>query len=133
MVVQVVNNFDWYQDMTFLGFLRDVGKHARMGTMLNKDSVKTRLAGDTGMSFTEFSYQLLQVSTAPQKSYDCFIYLTCLKGQPEQGRNATDPKSTLFDSLNDYHGMLFLQLTESLNVILVVEDTDKVYRDGWID
>jgi tyrosyl-tRNA synthetase len=46
--------------MTFLGFLRDVGKHARMGTMLNKDSVKSRLA-DTGMSFTEFSYQLLQV------------------------------------------------------------------------
>ena len=47
--------------MTFLDFLRDVGKFARMGTMLNKDSVKTRLAGDVGMSFTEFSYQLLQV------------------------------------------------------------------------
>jgi tyrosyl-tRNA synthetase len=61
MVLQVVNNFDWYRDMTFLGFLRDVGKHARMGTMLNKDSVKTRLAGDAGMSFTEFTYQLLQV------------------------------------------------------------------------
>jgi tyrosyl-tRNA synthetase len=60
LILQVVNNYDWYRDMTFLGFLRDVGKHARMGTMLNKDSVKSRLA-DTGMSFTEFSYQLLQV------------------------------------------------------------------------
>ena len=58
---QVVNNYDWYREMTFLGFLRDVGKHARMGTMLNKDSVKSRLTNDTGMSFTEFSYQLLQV------------------------------------------------------------------------
>ena len=64
VMLQVVNNFEWYRDMSFLGFLRDVGKHARMGTMLNKDSVKSRLAGDAGMSFTEFSYQLLQVCSA---------------------------------------------------------------------
>lgn len=47
--------------MGFLTFLRDVGKYARVGTMLSKDSVKTRLNSDTGISFTEFSYQLLQV------------------------------------------------------------------------
>ena len=58
--LQVVNNYDWYKGVTFLGFLRDVGKYARMGTMLNKDSVRTRLASEAGMSFTEFTYQLLQ-------------------------------------------------------------------------
>eukprot|EP00892_Ulva_mutabilis_P008830 jgi/Ulvmu1/6319/UM029_0027.1 len=58
--VKVVNNYDWYRGVSFLAFLRDVGKYARMGTMLNKDSVRTRLASDAGMSFTEFTYQLLQ-------------------------------------------------------------------------
>jgi tyrosyl-tRNA synthetase len=56
---KVLNNYDWYRDMNAISFLRNVGKHFRMGTMLAKDSVKSRLEGD-GMSFTEFSYQLLQ-------------------------------------------------------------------------
>lgn len=55
-----VNNRDWLEQFTFIDFLRDVGKHFRMGTMLGKDSVRTRLDSDSGMSFTEFSYQLLQ-------------------------------------------------------------------------
>jgi tyrosyl-tRNA synthetase len=67
----VVNNYDWYRDMSFLGFLREVGKHARMGTMLNKDSVKSRLASDAGMSFTEFSYQLLQVRISQNLHTSC--------------------------------------------------------------
>ncbi len=58
--VRVVNNADWFQSLTFVDFLRDVGKYFRMGTMLGKDSVRSRLAGESGMSFTEFSYQLLQ-------------------------------------------------------------------------
>jgi tyrosyl-tRNA synthetase len=58
--LQVVNNYDWYKDMKLLDFLRDVGKLARMGSMLNKDSVKSRLESETGMSYTEFTYQLLQ-------------------------------------------------------------------------
>lgn len=58
--MQVVNNYDWYGPMTFLDFLRDIGKHARMSTMLAKDAVKSRLESDSGMSFTEFTYQLLQ-------------------------------------------------------------------------
>ena len=53
-----VNNFDFYKEMNVLDFLRDVGKTASINTMLAKDSVKNRL--ETGMSFTEFSYQLLQ-------------------------------------------------------------------------
>jgi len=56
----IVNNHDWFSDFTFIDFLRDVGKHFRMGSMLSKDSVRSRLESDTGMSFTEFSYQLLQ-------------------------------------------------------------------------
>ena len=55
---EVVNNYDWYKDMNVLAFLRDVGKHLTVNYMLAKDSVKTRL--ETGLSFTEFSYQLIQ-------------------------------------------------------------------------
>ncbi len=55
---EMVNNYDWFKDMTFLDFIRDVGKHISVNYMMAKDSVKSRL--DTGMSFTEFSYQLVQ-------------------------------------------------------------------------
>ena len=57
---KVMNNLDWFGSMGFLEFLRDVGKYARVGTMMAKDSVKTRLDSEQGMSFTEFTYQLLQ-------------------------------------------------------------------------
>ncbi len=57
---KIVNNHDWFKDFTFIDFLRDVGKYFRMGSMLSKDSVRSRLEGESGMSFTEFSYQLLQ-------------------------------------------------------------------------
>lgn len=56
----VMNNLDWFADMSFLDFLRNVGRYARVGTMITRDSVKTRLDSESGMSFTEFSYQLLQ-------------------------------------------------------------------------
>ncbi|MGB3617252.1 MAG: tyrosine--tRNA ligase [Catalinimonas sp.] len=55
---RVVNNYDWFRDVGFLTFLRDVGKHLSVNYMIAKDSVKKRLEG--GISFTEFSYQLLQ-------------------------------------------------------------------------
>lgn len=55
-----LNNNQWYASMTVIDFLRDVGKHFRLGTMLAKDSVKARLHSEEGMSFTEFSYQILQ-------------------------------------------------------------------------
>lgn len=57
---EMVNNFDWFRDMNFLHFIRDVGKHITVNYMMAKDSVKKRLEGTTGMSFTEFSYQLVQ-------------------------------------------------------------------------
>ena len=62
---EMVNNYDWMKEFTFLGFIRDVGKHITVNYMMAKDSVKKRL--DTGISFTEFTYQLVQ-------GYD-FLYL----------------------------------------------------------
>jgi tyrosyl-tRNA synthetase len=56
----ILNNFDWFKNFSFIQFLRDVGKLFRLGPMLAKDSVKTRLNSEDGMSFTEFCYQTLQ-------------------------------------------------------------------------
>lgn len=56
----ILNNLDWFKEFSFVDFLRDVGKFFRMGPMLAKDSVKQRMNSEEGMSFTEFSYQLLQ-------------------------------------------------------------------------
>ena len=56
----MVNNADWFANMPFLDFIRDVGKHITVNYMMAKDSVKKRLEGENGMSFTEFSYQLVQ-------------------------------------------------------------------------
>ncbi|MEI7589475.1 MAG: tyrosine--tRNA ligase [Chitinophagia bacterium] len=57
---EIVNNYDWFKSFTFLDFIRDVGKHITVNYMMAKDSVKKRIEGDTGMSFTEFTYQLVQ-------------------------------------------------------------------------
>lgn len=57
---EIVNNYDWFKDFSFLNFIRDVGKHITVNYMMSKDSVKKRLDGDNGMSFTEFTYQLVQ-------------------------------------------------------------------------
>lgn len=56
----ILNNYDWFKEFSYIEFLRDVGKNFRMGPMLAKDSVKTRLASEEGISYTEFSYQILQ-------------------------------------------------------------------------
>ena len=56
----MVNNYDWFKEMSFLDFIRDVGKHITVNYMMAKDSVKKRIEGDTGISFTEFTYQLIQ-------------------------------------------------------------------------
>lgn len=56
----MVNNADWFKDMNLFTFIRDVGKHITVNYMMAKDSVKKRLAGDSGLSFTEFCYQLIQ-------------------------------------------------------------------------
>src|SRR5277367_2125653 len=57
---EMANNYDWFKDFRFLDFIRDVGKHITINYMSAKDSVKKRLEGENGMSFTEFTYQLVQ-------------------------------------------------------------------------
>lgn len=56
----MVNNYDWFKDFGFLEFLRDVGKHITVAYMMSKESVKKRMTSDSGISYTEFAYQLLQ-------------------------------------------------------------------------
>ena len=87
---EMVNNYDWMKDFTFLDFARLVGKHITVNYMMAKDSVKKRLSGESrdGLSFTEFTYQLLQ-------GYD-FLYLYEKFGKTESGniwldRNRTTP------------------------------------------
>ncbi len=60
--VALVNNLDWTKGLTLLDFLRDVGKHASVNQMIARESVKARLESENGISFTEFSYQLLQAN-----------------------------------------------------------------------
>ncbi|MEO6636855.1 MAG: tyrosine--tRNA ligase [Ginsengibacter sp.] len=57
---EMVNNYDWFKEITFLDFIRDTGKHITINYMMAKDSVRKRLEGENGMSFTEFTYQLVQ-------------------------------------------------------------------------
>jgi tyrosyl-tRNA synthetase len=56
----LVNNYDWFKSISFIDFLRDVGKHITVNYMMAKDSVKKRIEGETGISYTEFAYQLMQ-------------------------------------------------------------------------
>lgn len=57
---ELLNNYDWFKEIRFLDFIRDTGKHITVNYMMSKDSVKKRLEGEQGMSFTEFTYQLVQ-------------------------------------------------------------------------
>jgi tyrosyl-tRNA synthetase len=56
----MTNNYDWFKTISFIDFLRDTGKHITVNYMMAKDSVKKRIEGDTGISYTEFAYQLMQ-------------------------------------------------------------------------
>ncbi|MFL9482965.1 tyrosine--tRNA ligase [Chitinophagaceae bacterium LWZ2-11] len=56
----MVNNYDWFKNISFIEFLRDAGKHITVNYMMAKDSVRKRIEGDTGISYTEFAYQLMQ-------------------------------------------------------------------------
>ncbi|KAJ6593938.1 hypothetical protein B0H19DRAFT_891595, partial [Mycena capillaripes] len=77
MDIRAKNNLSWHRDMTMMDFLRTVGVHSRINTMLNKESVRTRLQSKQGMSFTEFTYQLLQAYDFYHlhKHFSCTIQL----------------------------------------------------------
>ncbi len=72
---RMANNLDWTGELSTLDFLRDIGKHYRLGTMLAKDTVARRLNSDEGISFTEFSYQILQGYDYLElnRKYDCTL------------------------------------------------------------
>ncbi|MCL2788423.1 MAG: tyrosine--tRNA ligase [Micrococcales bacterium] len=72
---RMVNNLDWTKDLDAISFLRDVGKHFRMGTMLAKETVAARMASEQGLSYTEFSYQVLQAHDFLQlrRRYGCIM------------------------------------------------------------
>jgi len=74
---QMVNNYDWFKELTFLNFIRDVGKHITINYMMAKDSVKNRISSETGMSFTEFTYQLVQGYDFYYlwKNYNCVLQM----------------------------------------------------------
>ena len=73
--VRLVNNLDWTAPLSAIDFLRDIGKHYRVGTMLKKDAVSARLNSDSGISYTEFSYQILQGMDFLElwRTYDCVL------------------------------------------------------------
>jgi len=85
----MVNNYDWMKDFSFLGFIRDIGKHITVNYMMSKDSVKKRLDGSykTGLSFTEFTYQLVQGTDFLHlhKTMDCKLQM----GGSDQWGNIT--------------------------------------------
>lgn len=83
----LVNNFDWMGPITYLEFLRDVGKHFPVNVMLSKDSVKGRLERDSGISYTEFSYMLLQAYdfVLLKRKYGCELQI----GGSDQWGNIT--------------------------------------------
>lgn len=109
---QIINNLDWFKEFSYIGFLREIGKHFRLGTMLSKESVKTRLASEEGLSYTEFSYQLLQ-------AYD-FLHLfdnqgvTLQLGGSDQWGNITAGTELVRKMRGaTVHGMTFPLLTRS--------------------
>ena len=72
---RMVNNLDWTQEYSAIDFLRDIGKHYRVGKMLSKDAVSARLNSDAGISYTEFSYQIMQGLDFLElyRRYDCVM------------------------------------------------------------
>lgn len=108
----LVNNYDWFSKLSLIPFLRDIGKSFRMGPMLSKESVKGRIQSEEGMSFTEFTYQLLQ-------GFD-FLHLyenhdVCMQiGGSDQWGNITAGIELVRKKLGkEVHGLTFPLLTKS--------------------
>lgn len=106
----VVNNHDWVAPISFLDFLRDVGKFARVNTMMAKDSVRTRLDSVEGMSFTEFTYQLLQAYDFMHLS-DNFGVSVQLGGSDQWGNITAGTELTRKLRSRTVHGITFPLLT----------------------
>ncbi|KAI3635596.1 hypothetical protein MIR68_006234 [Amoeboaphelidium protococcarum] len=110
--MQIVNNMSWFQNINFVQFMRDIGKMVRVSDMLGRDSVKSRLSSTSGISFTEFSYQLMQAYDFLHlyKMYDCRLQI----GGSDQWGNitaGTELINKIYQSQNRAHGLVYPLLT----------------------
>ena len=109
---QVLNNYSWFENYQFIEFLRDVGKYFRLSSMLGKESVRSRLESPEGMSFTEFSYQLLQGYDFLHLAQHHDIYVQA--GGSDQWGNITAGTDLIKKKLGtSAHGVTFPLLTRS--------------------
>lgn len=110
--VEILNNYEWFSNIGFIDFLRDVGKHFRLSTMLGKESVKTRLASEEGISFTEFSYQLLQAYDFLHL-YDTYNVTVQLGGSDQWGNITAGTELVRKMRGESVHGLTYPLLTRS--------------------
>jgi tyrosyl-tRNA synthetase len=108
----IVNNYDWFSKITMIDFLRDVGKQFRVGTMMGKDSVRTRLSSEEGMSFTEFAYQVLQGYDFAHLNKELGVVLE-IGGSDQYGNIVAGIDFTRRVSGNSVYGLTFPLLTRS--------------------
>jgi len=106
----LVNNLDWIGPMTFIDFMRDVGKHFSVAAMMNKESVKRRISGE-GISFTEFSYMILQAYDFYHlsKSHGCVLQM----GGSDQWGNITAGTDLIRRQGGSAHGIVYPLVTTS--------------------
>jgi tyrosyl-tRNA synthetase len=108
----ILNNNDWFKNFSFIEFLRDVGKYFRVGQMLAKESVRARMSSEEGMSFTEFSYQLLQGYDFMHLYNDLGVSMQI--GGSDQWGNITAGTDLIRKALGkNAHGITFPLLTRS--------------------
>mgnify|MGYP000896352315 CR=1 FL=1 len=121
----VVNNWDFYKDMNVLAFLRDVGKHITVNYMLAKDSVKNRM--ESGISFTEFSYQLIQGHDFEilHRQYDCPLQM----GGGDQWGNITTGMEFIRKAGGKAHGLCTPLLTKADGKKFGKSDTGNLWLD----
>ena len=108
----MLNNDDWFSKMSFTDFLRDVGKHFRIGAMLGKESVRSRLQSEEGMSYTEFSYQLLQGYDFYHLHHHHGVVLQ-IGGSDQWGNIIAGIEFTRKTSQGSLYGLTFPLLTKS--------------------
>jgi len=126
---RIVNNADWLSQLSFMDFLRDVGKYFSVNEMLAKESVKSRLDQEQGMSFTEFSYALLQSYDFLQlnQSYNCTLQM----GGSDQWGNIVSGIDLIRRLRGaEAHGIVFPLITTSSGVKFGKTESGTVWLDG---
>lgn len=124
---QLVNNVDWVGPMTFIDFMRDVGKHFSVAAMMNKESVKRRISGE-GISFTEFSYMILQAYDFYHlnKEYGCRLQM----GGSDQWGNITAGTDLIRRHGGSAHGIVYPLVTTSSGAKFGKTEAGAVWLDA---